>query len=132
MLCLQITKDILLIAFNSDYGCRLILEQLEDIKPIVRGGRFLQIKATYHNPIKHKMEITVKDSYKLIPMALREFGKCFKLDVSKEIVPYDIYTYENVSTGAASIQSALDILNDSDKQQFLKNVEQWWYGKPNV
>ena len=58
----------------------------------------------------------VKDSYKLIPMALREFGICFKLDVSNEVMPYNVYTYENVTMGACSIQPALDILKDGDKQ----------------
>ena len=43
-------------------------------------------------------------------MALRAFGKCFKLDVSKEVMPYSIYTYENISLGACSIQDALDVL----------------------
>ena len=33
--------------------------------------------------------------------------------------------------GAASIQSALDILNDSDTQQFSNNVEQWNCGMAN-
>ena len=46
-------------------------------------------------------------------------------------MPYDIYTYEHVSNGSASIKSALDILNDSDKQQFLNNVEQWNCGMDN-
>ena len=119
-------KEILLIAHNSDYDCRFILEYLQNVKPIVKGGRFLQIKATYYNPkAKKKINIIVKDSYKLIPMALREFGKCFKLDVSKEVMPYNVYTYENVSMGACSIQSALDILKDDDKQQFLDNLEKW-------
>jgi len=64
-------KEILLIAHNSDYDCRLILEYLQNVKPIVKSGRFLQIKATYYNPIrKKKINIIVKDSYKLIPMAL--------------------------------------------------------------
>ena len=43
-------------------------------------------------------------------MALKEFGKCFKLAVSKEVMPYNIYTYENVSMGAASIQDVLEVL----------------------
>ena len=74
---------ILLIAHNSDYGCIFILEYLENVKPIGTGGRFLQIKATYYNPVKRKtITITITYTYKLIPMALREFGKCFKLDVS--------------------------------------------------
>ena len=58
-------------------------------------------------------------------MPLREFGECFKLTCHKEVMPYNIYTYENVSMGAASIQAALDILNDDDKQQFLDNIEKW-------
>ena len=58
-------------------------------------------------------------------MPLRDFGKCFKLDVNKEIMPYGVYTYENVEMGACSIESALEILKDDDKQQFLDNLEQW-------
>ena len=42
-------------------------------------------------------------------MALRELGKCFKLDVNKEVMTYGVYTYENINMGACSIQSALDI-----------------------
>ena len=40
-------------------------------------------------------------------------------------MPYGVYTYENVEMGACSIQSALNILNDDDKQQFLNNIEKW-------
>ena len=42
-------------------------------------------------------EINIKSkhkcSYILIPMALKEFGECFKLAVSKEVMPYNIYTW---------------------------------------
>ena len=38
--------EILLVAHNSDYGCRFILEYLQNVKPIVKSNRFLQIKAT--------------------------------------------------------------------------------------
>ena len=54
-------------------------------------------------------------------------GKCFKLGCHKEAMPYDVYTYENVNMGAASIQSALDILKgDDDTQHFLDNLEKMW------
>ena len=43
-------KEILLIAHNSDYDCRFIWEYLQNVKPIVKSDRFLQIKATYYNP----------------------------------------------------------------------------------
>ena len=58
-------------------------------------------------------------------MALRELGKCFKLPVPEEVVPYNIYMYENVKIGACSIQDVLDVLNKEDKQQFLDNLEKW-------
>ena len=108
-------KEILLIAHNSDYDCKFILQYLQDTKPIVKGGRFLQIKATYYNPIvKKKIKLIIKDSYKLIPMALAKFGKCFNLSCHKEVMPYNVYTYENVSIGSVSIKSALDVLKDED------------------
>ena len=51
---------------------------------IVKSDRFLQIKATYYNPNrKNKINTTVKDPYKLTPMPLRDFGKCFKLGCHK-------------------------------------------------
>ena len=46
--------DILLIAHNSDYDCRFILEYLQNVQPIVKSVRFLQIKATCYNPIRKK------------------------------------------------------------------------------
>ena len=92
----------------------------------MKSELFLHIKATYYNPKpKTCINTIVKDSYKSIPMPLRYFGTCFKLDVSKEVMPYNVYTYEHVTMGACSIQSALGILEDDDKQQFLYNLEQW-------
>ena len=38
-------------------------------------------------------------------------------------MPYNVYTYENVSIGACSVKSALDDLNDDEKkEQFLDNI----------
>ena len=64
------------------------------------------LKGIYYNPIhKHKIKIVIKYSYGLIPMALREFGECFKFDCHKEVMPYEIYTYENVSMGVCRTYS---------------------------
>ena len=52
-------------------------------------------KATYYNPIhKKRIKIVIEDSYKLIPMALRELGERFKPDCHKEAMPYEIYTWK--------------------------------------
>ena len=118
--------EILLIAHNSDYDCRFVLQYLQQVKPIVKGGRFLQIKANYYNPkTKEKVKLVIKDSYKLIPMPLRDFGKCFKLDCHKEVMPYSVYTYENVRKGYCKVDDALSILKDDEKQQFSDNIKEW-------
>ena len=119
--------EILLIAHNSNYDCRFILEYLNIVKPIVKSNRFLNIKATYYNPkTKKKMNTIAKYYYMLVPMPLGGFGKCFILNVNKEVMPYGVYTYENVNMGACSIQSALDMLKDDDgKQHVLNNLENW-------
>ena len=72
-----------------------------------------------------QMKLTIQDSDKLIPMALAKFGKCFDLTCHEEVMPYNVYTYETVSMGAASILSALDVLKDADQQPFLDNLEKW-------
>ena len=118
--------EILLIAHSSNYGCRFILEYLLNVKPVVKSNRFLQVKATYYNPIaKKKFKLVVNYSYELIPMALSEFGKCFNLDCHTEVMPYNVYTYGNVNVGACSIRSALDVLKDENEHQLLDNIEKW-------
>ena len=70
--------ELLIIGHHSDYDARFVLEYLQNVQPIVKGGRFLQIKATYYNPIqKNTIKLIINYSYKLISMPLREFGKCF-------------------------------------------------------
>ena len=111
--------EILLIAHNANYDCRLIQQYLQNVRPIVKSNRILMLKGIYHNPThKTKMKLIIKVSYRLIPMALREFGGCFKLDCHNEVMPYEIYTYENVSMGVCRIQDALEVLKKVDKQQF--------------
>ena len=86
----------------------------------------LQIKATYYNPVrKNTIKIIVTYYYKLIPMPLRDFGKCFNLDCHNEVMPYGVYTHQNVEMGACRIQDALDILKYDDKQHVLDNLEKW-------
>ena len=59
-------------------------------------------------------------------MALLEFGECFELDCHKEVLPYEIYSYENVIMGVCRIQDAIDVLKtEDDKQHFLDNIEKW-------
>ena len=50
-------------------------------------------------------------------MALREFGECFKLDCHNEVMPYEMYTCENVNMGVCRIQDAIEVLKTEDDKQ---------------
>ena len=59
-------------------------------------------------------------------MALREFGDCSKPECHKEVMPYEICTYANVSMGACCIQDAIDVQKQhNDKKQLIYNIETW-------
>ena len=91
-------KHILLIAHNANYDCRFLLQYLKHEKPLVKGGRILSCNAVYYRfgDKKQPINILIKDSLKIINMPLKQFGKRFKLDVEKEIMPYQLYTQENI------------------------------------
>ena len=87
----------------------------------------LQIKATCFNPIrKNRIKIVAKCSYELIPLPLRGFSECFNLDCHKEVMPYGVYTHQNIDMCACCAQDALYItLKYEDTQQLLDNIEKW-------
>ena len=91
-------KHILLIAHNANYDCRFLLQYLTHEKPLVKGGRILSCNAVYYRfgDKKQPINILIKDSLKIINMPLKGFGKSFKLDVEKEIMPYQLYTQETL------------------------------------
>ena len=75
-----------MIAHSSNHDCRFSLNYIRKLAPpIDKNNKFIQIKGDFHrydNPNK-AIQSTIKDSYRLIPMALSEFGVCFNLEVSK-------------------------------------------------
>ena len=74
------THEIILIAHNANHDCRFIKQYLQNVRPIVKSNRMLMSKGIYYNPIHtNKIKIVIKGNYRLIPMALHESGKCFKL-----------------------------------------------------
>ena len=120
-------KNIMLIAHNANYDCRFLLKYLSQERSIVKGGRFLSTQATFYRneDKKQPIKIKIKDSCKLIPMQLKEFGKSFKLDVKKDIMPYKIYTQENIKRVYIPILEAIHHINHKDIDQFISNIDKW-------
>ena len=136
-------KKIMLIAHNSNYDCRFILKYLKNIEPpIDKNNRFIQIKGEFWKNNGEKINIIIKDSCKLIPMPLSDFGKCFKLNVNKEVMPYDLYTEKNINKIYVNIDDGINIIKNQvinkyykkekenkeikeSIEQFLNNINLW-------
>jgi len=118
----------LLIAHNAGYDYRFIYEFLQDDTIIEKGSGLMNAKGKYWNRRLNKLiSIEIKDSYKLISMRLGQFGKCFSLPQDKEVMPYTLYTEENIRTRIVPIDTALEHLNfDNDKlKQLVDNCIKW-------
>ena len=117
-------RYIRLIAHNSSYDFRFILKYLYNLDTIEKGTGLMNATANYTANGK-TIGIMVRDSLKMINMPLRNFGSCFGLDQEKEVMPYDLYTEENVKINYLDIDYCLSFVKDEEKQKYLENCNKW-------
>ena len=110
----------IIMAHNATYDRCFLMKHLRNISEIARGNHMLSVNATFYNK-----KITIKDSYNLISMPLKKFGETFKLDTEKEIMPYAIYTHENIQKQYIPINEALKYVDENHVEQFLNNIKKW-------
>ena len=117
--------DVLLIAHNSGFDYNFIVKYLYSIEQIKKGSCLMNAKAKYKSyKNKTTINIEVKDSYRLITMPLRSFGKCFNLKIEKDVMPYDLYNEEVCKGKPVDIKEVKKYLNEKDFKQFKKNCEE--------
>lgn len=121
---IEFKRHIRLIAHNSSYDFRFLLKYLTKIETIEKGTGLMNANSLYFHNDK-VICINIRDSLKMINMPLRNFGKSFNLSVEKEIMPYDLYTEENIKINWLPIDYCLSFVKDSDKDQYMKNCERW-------
>jgi hypothetical protein len=138
----ELKKDCICVAHNLGYDFRFLFKYLVVKRIIPKGNRIMEADCDFYN-IERNMKINIlfKDSYSLIPVALKEFPKIFGFEnIVKEAMPYSIYTKENLSKKFMSIEEAKSIFGDERdnkltksereyirriKIQFEKNIRDW-------
>ncbi len=96
------------------------------IASIVECADFDSFRATPPFRYDKMLDIRFQDTYKTISMPLSDFGKSFKLDQAKEVMPYDMYTEEFVRSGGVATMEQLNAVpNFKDRDQLLKNLASW-------
>jgi hypothetical protein len=135
-------SKLILIAHNCGYDFRFLQQHLNMTSLCERGHNLLEGKGMFYYSKGKSIEVILKDSYSVITMPLKKFGKCFNLKQEKEILPYNLYTKVNIDNRYISfdickvacdmqvrcdnidrIPTEKDYTNYFDK--FLENASKW-------
>ena len=120
MLC-SLNQNTRLIAHNASYDYRFIIQYLIGIEELSRGTKLISCSATFNG-----LKIQIKDSLHLISAPLAKFPDMFKIEKTvKEIMPYDLYSEENVKKRFVPISEALLYIKLEEQEQFFKNLDRW-------
>jgi len=120
----KIVSYVLLIAHNSAYDFRFLLKYAYRLQTIEKGTGLMNASFVAMCG-KKQLEIRIHDSLKMINMPLAKFGKTFNLNVKKEIMPYDLYTEENVDRVFIPKEECLLYVKEEDKQEYIHNCDRW-------
>jgi len=117
-------RFIRLIAHNSSYDFRFILKYLYNLDTIEKGTGLMNATANYTANGK-TIGIQVRDSLKMINMPLKKFGSCFGLEQEKEVMPYDLYTEENIKINYLDRDYCLSFVKEDEREKYLDNCNKW-------
>ena len=123
----SLTCDTLIYAHNAGYDYKFLTPYLMNMKPIIKGNGLICCSAIFFNiELNKRISIYIKDTYKLISTPLSKFGKMFSLEQEKEILPYSIYTSENIDKKYIDIKEInKEFKTEEDKYRFLTNCIKW-------
>ena len=119
--------NVRLIAHNATYDYCFLMNHLRNIRKneLCRGSRLISVTGDFGSSNK-PMKVQIKDSYHLISMPLRDFPKTFNLETSKEIMPYKLYTKENIEKRFMNVKYVLEnFIAEEDKFHFMANLIKW-------
>jgi len=119
-----VIEYVLLIAHNSAYDFRFLLKYAYRLETIEKGTGLMSASFVAMCG-KKQLNIRIHDSLKMINMGLGKFGKTFNLKVKKEIMPYNLYTEENVDKVFVPLDECLAYVKEEDKKEYLDNCKRW-------
>ena len=106
---------------NANYDIRFLFRYLSFFSPIFKGNRCIYARGGYKQSNGKFVNLTVKDTYCMISMPLSDFGKSFKLDVAKEVMPYKLYNSQTIQQIFVSINDGVKILMENKTLKTDKN-----------
>ena len=111
-----------LIAHNASYDFRFILGvcAVSRVRAILKGNNLMSASFKFGG-----CDFMVKDSKHLIQRKLIDFGDMFDLEQEKEVMPYKLYTPENVKKTFIPMEECLKYVGEADRSQYIENCKRW-------
>lgn len=115
-------KRIIVYFHNLRYDYQFI-SGLNVISMCENGSRLLSVKIKMRT--EPKLIVELRDSYSILPQALKTFPAALGLDCGrKEAYPYDYYTYERYLKRIGVISEAKQFIPPSERELFVQNIKE--------
>ena len=91
---------------------------------ITTGNRLLEARGNFYYAKGKSVKIIIKDSYSLSGFTLAKWGEAMKIENEKEIMPYGLYTSQNVYDELVDKSICkLACINEYKKKKFCEGIE---------
>jgi hypothetical protein len=115
-------RRLILIAHNAGYDFCFLQQYLNLQSVSKRGHNLLEARGMFNYGNGKTIKVLLKDSYSVITMPLSKFGKCFGLEQSKEILPYNLYTKNNVNKKFIDISTCKKCCDIQVRQNLIHKI----------
>jgi len=118
----SIKSNTLCIAHNLAYDIQFLIKYLDNLNNYIKvGNKVMSISGRFYNKDTCKyVNLMFKDSYSLITAPLSKFGSMFNLQISKAILPYDLYNSNNCNKASVKLTEALKYIKDNEQKEFIE------------
>lgn len=118
------TDVLILVAHNAGYDYRFIIKHLFMESEVTSGKKLLEAKGLFYYAKKKTKKIIIKDSYSICGLSLSNWGKAMKVPSEKEIMPYGLYTKENVNIKNVNIEAVKSsCITEYKKKKYCEGIE---------
>lgn len=113
-----------LVAHNAGYDYRFIIKHLFMESEVTSGKKLLEAKGLFYYAKGKSKKIIIKDSYSICGLSLANWGKAMKVPSEKEIMPYGLYTKENVNVKNVNIEAVKSAcITEYKKKKYCEGIE---------
>ena len=118
------TDVLILVAHNAGYDYRFIIKHLFMESEVTSGKKLLEAKGLFYYAKSKSKKIIIKDSYSICGLSLANWGKAMKVPSEKEIMPYGLYTKENVNVKNVNIEAVKSAcITEYKKKKYCEGIE---------